>query len=120
MSIKKPKEADIMRSILDWLKLNKAIAIRINSGAFAGEHNGRKRFVKCNDTPGCSDIIACVAGVFVAIEVKRPGSHTDPMRALKQEAFLQDIRRAHGIALIATSIEDVVAELRRHGMEVAT
>lgn len=120
MSIKAPTEKAIQNDILEWLRLNGAVAVRVNSGAFAGEHNGRKRFVRMNDTPGCSDILACVGGVFVAIEVKRPGGKTDALRAAKQQAFLDDVRRAQGIGIVATCIEDVAEALRRHGIGVGT
>lgn len=116
MAIKRPKESDIQRAILGWLRLNGAVAVRVNSGGFAGTHNGKKRFVRMNDTAGCADILACVGGVFVAIEVKRVGSRTDPLRAAKQEAFLASVRRAQGVGVIATSVDDVATALRRHGI----
>lgn len=118
MAIRRPKESDVQRAILEWLRLNGAVAVRVNSGGFAGEHNGKKRFVRMNDTEGCADILACVGGVFVAIEVKQVGGRTNPLRAAKQEAFLASVRRAQGIGVIATSVDDVVEALRKHGMGI--
>lgn len=118
MSVTKPTEHDLQTQILDWLRLMGCVAVRVNSGAFAGEHNGRKRFVRCNDTPGCADILACVGGVFLAVEVKTVGARTAPARLAKQEAFLAAVRKACGIGVIATSLGDVVAALKQHGIQV--
>lgn len=120
MSIKIPKEKDIQRAIIDWLTLHGAHVMRTNSVAvLARNRNGSTRMVRANNQPGCSDIHACVGGVFVAIEIKRPGARTDPLRLAKQEAYLASVRQSQGIGIIATCVEDVIAELRKHGMEVA-
>lgn len=118
MGIKSPKESDVQRAILDWLRLHGAIAVRVNSGGFAGEHNGKKRFVRMNDTEGCADILACVGGVFVAIECKKAGGRTNLLRLAKQQAFLDSVRKAQGIGVMATSVDDVVEALRKHGMGI--
>ena len=54
---------------------------------------------------GSSDILACVGGYFVAIEVKRPVGSV--IRA-EQMDFIRDILATGGIAFIARSLEDVV------------
>lgn len=101
-------EKDIQKQILDWLRLHGATAIRVNSGAMAGDYKGKKRFVRMNDTVGCSDILCCWRGRFVAIEVKRPGNKP----TLDQESFLQTVERSGGLAIVAYSVDDVEKELR--------
>lgn len=121
MSIRKPKEQDIQRVILDYLKLAGAMAIRVNSGKlYAGKRkSGRKRYVDFNSEPGCADILACLphpsvrdlAGVFAAIEVKRPGQVPEP----HQQSFLDAIAKKGGLALVVTSVNDLAEQLRARG-----
>ena len=57
---------------------------------------------------GCPDILACCTGLFVAIEVKRPGVG----RVSKiQQRRIDQIRKAGGIAFVATCCDDVSAML---------
>ena len=56
---------------------------------------------------GTPDLLACIDGRLVAVEVKRPGGRLSKI----QEAQLQNIRDAGGIAIVATSVDDVVAKL---------
>ena len=58
---------------------------------------------------GTPDILACVNGKFVAIEVKRPGGI---MSAL-QKANIERIRQAGGVAFIAYNVEDVEGNLQK-------
>ena len=110
-----PKEKEIQDSIREYLSLIGAVPIRINSGGIAASYGGKRRFVKFNDTPGVSDLLVCLHGRFVAIEVKRPkGSKILP----DQLAFLDSIRQAGGIAFIAKSIEDVRVSLLSEGFNV--
>jgi hypothetical protein len=110
--MKLPLEKDIQRTILDYLTLLGAFRVRINSGAMTGEHKGRKRFMRFNDTPGCPDVLVCLDGRFVAVEVKRPGGQATE----KQLAALDAIRRAGGLAFIATSVADVERALKAEGL----
>jgi Holliday junction resolvase len=56
---------------------------------------------------GVPDILAVVSGRFVAIEVKRPGGKPSKL----QLAQLKRIEAAGGLAMIAESIDDVIAHL---------
>lgn len=86
------KETDITRQIKDVLKHAGAFPIKIAGGPF--QHD-------------ISDLLVCLDGKFVAIEVKRPqGKLTDG-----QERFLHNVRAAGGIAFVAYSVDDVVAQL---------
>lgn len=57
--------------------------------------------------PGISDLLVCLDGRFIAIEVKRPGHHPTPL----QLDFIKQVQAAGGIGFIAYSPEDVVREL---------
>ena len=53
---------------------------------------------------GTPDIIACLNGRFIAIEVKRKGNKPTPLQLAK----IEQIRASSGIAFIAYSKDDVV------------
>lgn len=63
-------------------------------------------------TAGLPDLIGCVRGRFVGIEVKCPGKEKNltPRQAL----ILQSIRDAGGIAFVATDPQEAVNKLRRY------
>jgi hypothetical protein len=118
-----PKERDIQRAILAYLKLVPGVvAWRNNVGAV----KEGTRFVRFG-FPGLSDISgwvsrkalgpSCNCGatglishkheVMVAtplyVEVKRPGTHP----TAEQQAFLDSVKAAGGISVIARNVEDV-------------
>lgn len=58
--------------------------------------------------PGVPDIIGCYQGIFVAMEVKRPGEKPTPLQA----ATIKDIRQlGKGIAVVVTSVDEALAIL---------
>jgi len=57
---------------------------------------------------GTPDIIACLNGRFIAIEVKRKGNKATPLQLAK----IEQIRASGGIAFIAYSKDDVIDHLR--------
>jgi len=59
--------------------------------------------------PGISDLLCCINGRFVAIEVKRPGKKPRE----DQLTFLESVRNADGIGMWADSVEDVKEELNK-------
>lgn len=61
---------------------------------------------------GTPDIIACLRGRFVAIEVKQPGGRVSPL----QMAHIKLINRAGGVAFVAYSLEDVKHILKKEGL----
>lgn len=62
---------------------------------------------------GTPDILACVNGRFVGIEVKKPnGGVVSALQKLK----IKQIKNAGGVALVATSVEEVEQELSRHNL----
>lgn len=62
---------------------------------------------------GTPDIIACVDGYFIGIEVKKPkgGKVTEI-----QKFQIKKIQNARGVAFVATSKEQVESELRKRGI----
>ena len=85
------------------------MCFRVNSGAVVGEYKGKRRFMRFNGAPGCSDILgilpggACGHGVFLAVEVKRPGGKA----TAKQQSFIDEVRRRGGVGLIVSSAEQL-------------
>lgn len=61
---------------------------------------------------GTPDIVACLNGRFVAIEVKRPKGVISEL----QKANIELIKRAGGVAFIAYSVEEVKRVLQNEGI----
>jgi len=53
---------------------------------------------------GSADILACLGGWFIAIELKNPARS---VVSIHQYKFLEEIRNAGGVAFIARSVDDV-------------
>jgi VRR-NUC domain-containing protein len=83
-------EKQLVKEIKEYLK---------GIGFFFKTHGGPYQMA------GVSDLIGCVppVGRFMAIEVKLPGKKLTRI----QEVFLDDIRKAGGVAIMATSVDDV-------------
>ena len=58
---------------------------------------------------GTPDILACINGTFVAIEVKRPVGRVSPL----QKAKIKLIRQAGGVAFVAHSLEETKQNLKK-------
>jgi VRR-NUC domain. len=58
---------------------------------------------------GVPDLIACIGGRFVGIEVKRPGGRVSPLQKLN----IEEIQRSGGVAFVAYSVEDVQREIEK-------
>jgi Holliday junction resolvase len=52
---------------------------------------------------GLPDLVGCINGIFIGIEVKQPGRNATKV----QEHVLEKIRRAGGVAFVAHSVEEV-------------
>jgi Holliday junction resolvase len=63
--------------------------------------------VMASNKRGVPDILAVIGGRFVAIEVKRPGGKPSKL----QLAQLNRIQASGGVAMIAESVDDVIAHL---------
>lgn len=95
-------EKDIQRSILDYLGYKRVFHWRNNTGAFSGEHNGTRRFVKYGAV-GSPDIFALHKGTLYGIEVKRPGGK----QTEAQRLFQFDMEQNGGVYRVARSIDDI-------------
>jgi hypothetical protein len=84
------KEADITRGIRQLLLQLGAVAVKFWGGPCTAR--------------GVSDLLVCYQGRFIAIEVKRPGGRVSP----EQERFLERVRAAGGIGLVAYGVDDVI------------
>lgn len=55
---------------------------------------------------GIPDIVCCIYGKFVGIEVKRPGAKNEQSEA--QKIHERNIKKSHGTYLLVDSLEEVV------------
>lgn len=100
------KEMLLVRQIVDYLNYRGHFVQRTNSGKLTvPKTNGGFRFVNLSKA-GTADITGCSKdGHFLAIEAKiRPNKPTE-----LQEHYLDEIRKRGGIAFIAYSLDDVIA-----------
>jgi hypothetical protein len=61
---------------------------------------------------GSADIVGCVEGRFVGVEVKAPKGKTKKARALKQAEWRQTIRACKGIAVQVQSAQQAIEDIR--------
>ena len=85
-SSKAPLEKSIVASISKALRARGAYVAKIH-GSFYG-------------SSGIPDLVCCYRGHFIGLEVKRPGNKATPI----QEAQMEGIRRAEGIAVVVTDV----------------
>lgn len=77
-------------------------------------------------TAGISDLLLCLDGVFVAIEMKAPENYSGSVEkaiekgpTVKQKAFLDRVNGAGGIGAVCASVEgllEVLASAQQHKM----
>ncbi len=104
-------ESQIQKQILDYLKLKKYFMHRQNTGASVIPYTDKygrekKRFVRYG-TPGQPDIVGCINGRYVGIEVKAHGKYQSP----EQKAFQASLQEAGGLYILARSVDDVMEGL---------
>ena len=100
----KPLERDVLRSIIDMLRVHPKIGwwMRCQSGTFVDGN----RYVKVGQR-GVPDLVAMMKGTaqLVAIEVKREGGYASP----EQKNFLSMLRVNGAKAGVARSVEEALA-----------
>lgn len=101
--MKKVKESDLQKQILDWLAWNKIFCWRNNTGAFMREGHFY-RFGK----KGSSDIFALKDGKLYAIECKA----TKGKLSTEQLEFLADVEKNGGVTIVARSLDNVLAKFK--------
>lgn len=89
------KEQDIQTAIMNYISSIGGLPVKFNNmGIYA--------------KAGVSDILACIKGRFVAIEVKRPGKKPSDL----QERFLDAVNTIGGFAFWADNLQDVKDKLK--------
>lgn len=104
--MKAPTEADIQRAILAFLNLY-GWAVKVPAG---GAKRGEYYVRLCPQ--GTPDILGVVSSRMIGVEVKRPGGRLRP----GQGETIDHINRCGGVAMVATSVEDVERALRAEGL----
>jgi hypothetical protein len=119
--VPKRREQEIQRAILDLLHARGVLAWKAGSGAFRVQAPGqRERYVRMGHA-GVADIIGVFPmarqslvdgtrstfGRFLAIEVKTETGAVTPA----QQAFLDAVSAAGGLAVVARSVDDVARAL---------
>jgi hypothetical protein len=89
------KERELKRDVINWLSLQGAWVFT------QGMHR------KTRGRPGCPDIIACLHGRSVAIELKAGGNRLEPA----QSDECDRIREAGGVVIVARCLHDVMEGL---------
>lgn len=87
------------------------LIMRINVGK-ARALNDPTTIINFGPPPGTADLIACISGRFVGIEVKT----TIGRQSEQQKSFERALTARNGIYILARSVEDVVIALRHHGL----
>jgi len=108
---KPPLESQIQKLVLEYLKLRGVFSWRNHTQAIirGGGPEGI-RFSK-NPNKGAPDILGILpGGLFLGIELKRPGRNPEP----EQEAWRERICAAGGVHVLARSVEDVATALMRY------
>jgi len=125
------KEKLIETAIINTIKAIGGYAVKVQSGVLPQTYNDKKRFVHLAPA-GTPDIIACLKGKFLAIEVKKDLEEIDTwfkyneegklinrerIRAIKQKETLDMIEdNCGGISMIVCSVEEVLENLRIYNL----
>lgn len=80
------KESDIQASIIKYIKAIGGFTFKVIT----------------SNTSGVPDVICCVNGKFVALEIKLPGKKATELQNYK----ISEIQKAGGIAQVVTSLEE--------------
>jgi len=101
-----PTEAQIQKSILEYLEYKGHFAIRINTqGVPMWNEGNRLKGFRPSPMKGVADILGVKkGGQFFAIEVKKKGNKASP----EQLHFLAEVERRGGIAMVAYNLEEVI------------
>lgn len=108
-----PSEADILQSILCWLKLKKIVHRRMNTQGTLRYIDKQNMKLTPSSAKGLSDILGALpSGKLFAIEVKAPGGRV----SASQDNWLDEVTGSNGLAFIALSLDDVLMQFAREGV----
>lgn len=115
------KEKAIENQILIWLRYNGFYAQKVQSGALMKSYTskqGTKHYRINLADEGTPDILACIRGKFVGIEIKKDLKEIQKWeKELDQRSRAQHhqqslIRESGGITLVVCSVEDLETDLK--------
>jgi len=117
MARKPPRENTVLKACREVLALAGACVIRNNSGTIMSSYKGRSRPIRFGE-PGSADLIACIRGMAVAVECKRPlgprGGGPQPTE--EQERWAGRWMHAGGYYFLCRSGEELEQKLIASGL----
>lgn len=90
-------ETKLKESVLKYLRTNLIYCFKVHGSKFM--------------EPGIPDIVACVNGKFLGIELKRPGAKNE--QSEQQQIHEANIKTSNGVYLLADSLEEVVETVEK-------
>lgn len=122
------KEKAVETQIKSYIRMIGGYVVKVQSGALMKTYkrkNGLSQAYRIQlAAEGTPDLIACIHGKFIAIEVKRDQKEIDKWertkdvdrRSAAQHNQQEAIRYSGGVTLIVCSVEDLEADLRELGL----
>lgn len=122
------KEKVIETQIKSYIRMIGGYVTKVHSGALMKSYkrkNGTSQAYKIKlADEGTPDLIACIHGKFIAIEVKKDQKEVDKWERTKdvdrrsavQHMQQEAIRYSGGVTLTVCSVEDLEADLRELGL----
>jgi hypothetical protein len=101
------READVLKGVKDVLKLHNVWHRRLEGTGKVINGKAGLQMIP-GDLKGMPDVLACVQGRLIAIEVKAPGGKL----SAAQYGTLRGIRDAGGLALVVCSAEKLALTLQ--------
>lgn len=99
-----PLEKDIQFAICEYLEIKRHFFWRQNTIGMFDKGKDTFRSLPKYAMAGVSDIIVIRNGIFIALEVKRPGGKQRP----SQVEFQKGVERAGGKYFVVASVTDVI------------
>lgn len=98
-----PREREILAAIVAYLQLRDVCYVRVQVQGVIQRTGANSAVQRGSTMVGWPDLLMCIRGRFVGIEVKRPGGRATALQVSRLEA----IRRAGGVGEFVTSVADV-------------
>ncbi len=96
-------EKETQKAIMDYLAIKRLFYWRNNTGAYASEYKGVRRYIRFG-APGSPDIFVIDDGKIYGIEVKSEKG----VQNENQKEFQYNFENAGGIYILARSIDDII------------